>query len=85
MRRAGVPETVAMHITGHRTTSMFRHYNIVDDRDLTQAMVLTQQYIKTLPKERDVDGLKQDAKGNGAEASDCNQTVTKREPKGSES
>jgi hypothetical protein len=31
---------------------MFRRYNITDGRDITDAMVKTQQYIQTLPKER---------------------------------
>lgn len=36
--RAGVPQAIAMQITGHLTEETFRRYNIVDDRDLTNAM-----------------------------------------------
>jgi len=37
MRRAGVPQVVRMRITGHRTDSMERRYNIVDVDDLRTA------------------------------------------------
>ncbi len=38
LRRAGVPETVAMSITGHETAEIFRRYSIVDTRDQIETL-----------------------------------------------
>jgi integrase len=49
MDRAGVSRHVATQITGHKTASMYRRYNIVSDDDLRTAMWRTQSYLDTLP------------------------------------
>lgn len=43
MRRAGVSQVVRMRITGHRTDSMERRYNIVDVDDIKSAKDLMQR------------------------------------------
>jgi len=42
--RSGVPQSVAMRITGHKTASMFTRYNITDTEDVREALRSAQRY-----------------------------------------
>ena len=47
MIEAGVPQVVAMKITGHRTDSMFRRYAIVNEEQKREALAKVQKHIAT--------------------------------------
>jgi integrase len=54
MERAGVPRSVAMKISGHRTESVYRRYDIVVESDLQAAAQKMEQY----QREREQPNLK---------------------------
>jgi integrase len=54
LRRSGVPENVAMQITGHKTRSMYARYDIREDRDVRQAIVQREQW-EVLERQRELD------------------------------
>lgn len=50
MVRAGVPEAVAMKISGHKTRAIFDRYNIVSDGDIADAGRRTEEFLKPKAK-----------------------------------
>jgi integrase len=48
--RAGVPEHTAMAVTGHKTASIFRRYDIVTEDDLARAVDSVNTHLEAQPK-----------------------------------
>ncbi len=47
MRKAGVPESVIMEITGHSTRVMFDRYNTIDREDKQQAVARLREFLQS--------------------------------------
>ncbi len=58
--RAGVPQSVAMSISGHRTISTFLRYNITSDEDRREAIRKAEAYVKGTAARRGVVSMVRD-------------------------
>lgn len=47
LERAGVPRSVAMKLTGHKTESVYRRYAIVSEADLSEGLKKLSSLLKT--------------------------------------
>ena len=47
MRKAGVPESVIMEITGHSTREMFDRYNTIDADDAKEAIRKFEKFLQS--------------------------------------
>ena len=72
MIRAGVPQSVAMSITGHETDSVFRRYDIVSQEDKIQALRRTEVHLAASERESNVHEFPVSEHGQKADISGSN-------------
>jgi integrase len=59
-RKAGLSETEGMMLSGHKTASVYRRYDIHDDQDAIEAMQKVQEHLAKESKKRKVIQLKRE-------------------------
>lgn len=67
--RAGVPQSVAMSITGHETDSVFRRYDIVSQDDKLRALQQTQAHLANAGQASNVRTFRSEEHGQKADNS----------------
>jgi len=55
LERAGVPRSVAMKLTGHKTESVYRRYDIVSEGDLNIAVQKLERFVAQRQEEKSSD------------------------------
>jgi len=49
IRRGGLPQSIAMRVIGHETDSMYRRYDITDNRDKLAALQAARKFVNQQP------------------------------------
>ncbi len=58
MRKAGVPESVIMKITGYATRKMFDRYNTIDGKDLRDALGKMEGFLENVTQAPKIGNVK---------------------------
>ena len=57
-RKAGLSENEGMAMSGHKTNSVYRRYDIIDEEDLRESMGRVQEFLKNQPDDSKVASMK---------------------------
>ena len=59
-RKSGLSESEGMALSGHKTSSVYRRYDIISDDDLTESMKRVQEHLKKLAENQKVVPIKRE-------------------------